>query len=200
MPKNKRLVTQSLAKLVISLPKEPFMKWGLDFVGLIKPTCRDIGNKYIFIAIDYATKWVEARALRINIAIIITKFLYECILTKFGCPLTVIINQGIHFINDAIKYSTNNFLLKHVTTYYLQGNGQARSINKVFGTLLTKLISENKINWDEHLLTIFSSYKIAYKVTTWYTPYQLMYGLHPLMSIKYIVLGVNGNQKDNTSE
>jgi hypothetical protein len=32
----RRLATQSLAKLVTSLPKEPFMKWGLDFVGPIK--------------------------------------------------------------------------------------------------------------------------------------------------------------------
>jgi hypothetical protein len=33
MSKNKRLATQSLAKLVTSLQEEPFMKWGLDFVG-----------------------------------------------------------------------------------------------------------------------------------------------------------------------
>jgi len=31
------LATQSLLKLVTSLPKDPFMKWGLDFVGLIEP-------------------------------------------------------------------------------------------------------------------------------------------------------------------
>jgi hypothetical protein len=30
--------TQNITKLVISLPKEIFMKWGLDFLGLIKPT------------------------------------------------------------------------------------------------------------------------------------------------------------------
>jgi hypothetical protein len=32
------LVIQSLVKLVTSLPKEPFIKWGLDFVGPIKQT------------------------------------------------------------------------------------------------------------------------------------------------------------------
>ncbi len=30
------LATQSLVELITTLPKEPFMKWGLDFVGLIK--------------------------------------------------------------------------------------------------------------------------------------------------------------------
>jgi len=30
------LATQNLIKLVTSLLEEPFMKWGLDFVGLIK--------------------------------------------------------------------------------------------------------------------------------------------------------------------
>jgi hypothetical protein len=32
-----------------------------------------------------------------------------------------------------------------------------------------------------------------------YTPYQLMYGLHPLMPTQYIVPVASGNEKDNIS-
>jgi len=55
-----------------------------------------------------------------NIATIIAKNLYEYILTKFGCLLNIVTYQGVHFINDAIKYLIDHFLLKHVnsTTYY----------------------------------------------------------------------------------
>jgi hypothetical protein len=41
------------------------------------------------------------------------------------------------------------------------------------------------------------SYIIAYKVTIGYTPYQFLYGLHPLMPTEYIVPVVGGNEKDN---
>jgi hypothetical protein len=62
---------------------------------------------------DYATKGVEAQALHTNTIAITTKFLYEYIFIKFGCPLIIMIDQGTHFINDAIRYFTDHFILKH---------------------------------------------------------------------------------------
>jgi hypothetical protein len=121
----------------------------------------------------------------------------NAILLWFGCPLTIVINQGVHFINDVIKHFTDHFLLKHMsaTIYYPQWNVHAKSTNKVFGTLLTKLVNDNKTNWDEHLPIVLFSYRITYKVAIGYTPYQLVYGLHPLMLTEYILLIMGSDHK-----
>jgi hypothetical protein len=53
---------------------------------------------------------------------------------------------GTHFINDGICYLIDHFILKHISSivYYPQGNGQTKSTNKVFCTLFTKLMNENR--------------------------------------------------------
>jgi transposase InsO family protein len=175
--------------LVTTLPTKPFIKWGLDFIGPIKPVVARTYNWYILVATDYATKWVEAWALKTNTVAITAKFLCEQILTRYGCPLTLISDQSTHYINEAIEHLVEHFLLQHwnSTTYYLQGTGQAESTNKVIGKLLTKLVNGTRTDWDDHLYTVLFSYRIAYKVTTTYTPFQLVYGLHPLMPTEYLI-------------
>ena len=83
------------------------------------PTKRT-GARYIIIAVEYVTKWVEAELVVTCSSEVATNFIYENIITRFGCPITLINDQGSHFINKTIKSLTNQFKIDHrrSTTYH----------------------------------------------------------------------------------
>jgi len=43
-----------------------------------------------------------------------SKNIYKHIFTWFGCSLIIVIDQGMHLINDVIRYLINHFILKHM--------------------------------------------------------------------------------------
>ena len=73
----------------------PFAQWGIDIVG---PLPQGKGQvKFLLVAIDYFTKWVEAEALATITVAIIQNFVWTNIICKFGIPLTIISNNGRQF-------------------------------------------------------------------------------------------------------
>jgi hypothetical protein len=88
MPKNRKIGNSKSYKVGHEFFRRTIYEIGLDFVGPIKLVGKYIRNKCILITTNYSTKWVERKTLKTNIAPIIAKFLYECILIRFGCPLT----------------------------------------------------------------------------------------------------------------
>jgi hypothetical protein len=68
------------------------------------------------VATDYATKWVEAVALKKNDAKMTVKFLFENIITRFGCPLELVSDRGTYFLNMTIADLTYYYMIKHRPT------------------------------------------------------------------------------------
>ncbi|GJS87072.1 reverse transcriptase domain-containing protein [Tanacetum coccineum] len=75
---------------------EIFDVWGIDFMGPF-PSFR--GNKYILVAVDYLSKWVEAKALPTNDARVVVKFL-KSLFARFRTPRAIFSDRGTHFCND----------------------------------------------------------------------------------------------------
>ena len=97
-----------------------FEIWAIDFIGPFPIQAKRASARYIIIAVEYVTKWEEAEPVNTCSSEIAAKFIYENIITKFGCPIALISDQGSHFINKTIKALTDQFQIDHQcsTTYH----------------------------------------------------------------------------------
>ncbi|XP_048596439.1 uncharacterized protein LOC111201249 [Brassica napus] len=98
------------------LEVEVFDVWGIDFMG---PFPSSFGNKYILVAVDYVSKWVEAIASPTNDARVVIKMFKSIIFPRFGVPRVVISDGGSHFINKLLEGLLKKNGVKHkVATPY----------------------------------------------------------------------------------
>jgi hypothetical protein len=169
-----------------SLPLTPLEKWGIDYVGPISPPSSR-RNEYIIMAIEYLTKWAEAKAVKTADTKQTAIFLYENIISRFGCPKILISDRGIHFINDTIVEMTTLFNINHrkTTSYQPQTNGQTERVNQTLVRILCKTVVDSKRDWDTKLTAALWAYRTTYKVTTRATPFSLMYGIEAILPIEF---------------
>ncbi|GJS30608.1 reverse transcriptase domain-containing protein [Tanacetum coccineum] len=126
-PLKTSLIQDFIGQLFTKMP----MTWshgGIDFIG---PFPSSLGNKYILVAVDYLSKWVEAKALPINDARVVVKIL-KSLFARFGTPRAIISNRGTHFFNDQfakvmLKYGVTHH---HSTAYHPQTSRQVEASNR----------------------------------------------------------------------
>ncbi|GJW89776.1 reverse transcriptase domain-containing protein [Tanacetum coccineum] len=152
---------------------EIFDVWGIDFMGSF-PSSR--GNKYILVAVDYLSKWVEAKALPTNDARVDCKFL-KSLFARFGAPHAIISDRETHFCNDQfakvmLKYGVTHHLS---TAYYPQISGQLEVSNRGLKRILERTIGENRAFWSDKLDDALWAFRTAYKTPIGCTPYKLVY-------------------------
>ncbi|GJS51363.1 reverse transcriptase domain-containing protein [Tanacetum coccineum] len=148
--------------------------FGIDFMGPF-PSSR--GNKYILVAVDYLSKWVEAKALPTNDARVVCKFL-KSLFSRFGAPRAIISDRGTHFCNDQfskvmLKYGVTHRLS---TAYHPQTSGQVEVSNRGLKRILERTVGENRASWSDKLDDALWAFRTAYKTPIGCTPYKLVYG------------------------
>ncbi|GKE21870.1 reverse transcriptase domain-containing protein [Tanacetum coccineum] len=135
------------------------------------------GNKYILVAVDYLSKWVEAKALPTNDARVVCKFL-KSLFARFGAPRAIISDRGTHFCNDQfakvmLKYGVTHRLS---TAYHPQTSGQVEVSNRGLKRILERTVGENRASWSDKLDDALWAFRTAYKTPIGCTPYKLVYG------------------------
>nr|XP_016454736.1 PREDICTED: uncharacterized protein LOC107778923 [Nicotiana tabacum] len=122
-----------------------FYVWQIDFMV---PFPLSRGNKYILLAVDYVSKWVEAIALPTNDAMVVVAFVKKNIFSRFGTPRALISDEETYFCNRLL----NNLLAKYGVchrvsmAYHPQISGQVEVSNREIKKILEKMVAMARDN------------------------------------------------------
>nr|GEW72970.1 reverse transcriptase domain-containing protein [Tanacetum cinerariifolium] len=128
---------------------EIFDVWGIDFM---RPFPSSKGNKYILVAVDYLSKWVEAKALPTNDAREVVIFL-KSLFYLFGTPKAIISDRGTHFCNDQFSKVMLKYGVAHrlSTAYHPQTSGHVEVTNHGLKRILERTVGKNRTLWSDKL-------------------------------------------------
>ncbi|GJR72897.1 reverse transcriptase domain-containing protein [Tanacetum coccineum] len=146
----------------------------VDYMG---PFPSSNGNKYILVAIDYVSKWVEAQAFPASDARNVVNFLRR-LFTRFGIPKPLISDRGTHLCNYQIEKAIKRYGLVHrfSTAYHPQTNGQVENTNRALKRILEKTIGNNRKDWSYKLDDALWAFRTTFKTPLGTTPFRIIYG------------------------
>lgn len=155
----------------------------MDIFGPFPPAKQ---QKFLLVAIDHFSKWIEAEPVAVISAAVVRKFTWKNIVTRFGIPHTIITHNGKQFTDKGFNEFLSQLKIRYSVTSveHPQTNGQAEAANKIILTELKKRLGQAKGKWAEELLEVLWVDRCAPQSTTGETPFRLVYGTDAMIPVE----------------
>ena len=152
----------------------PFEQIALDILKLPRTTR---GNQFALVIEDYFSKWVEVFPLQRTIAPSVAQCVLNGWVSRFGCPYTILSDQGQEFesmlfkeLNDAIQTSK-----LRTTAYHPRTDGMVERCNRTLIDILSKFATTEP-DWDLKLPLVLFAIRTSEHASTGFSPFLLTYG------------------------
>ena len=138
------------------------------------------------VGIDYFTKLVKAEPLANIRDADAKKFIWRNIVTRFGVPRTVILDNGLQFDSKAFRrYCCElGIINRYSTPAYPQGNGHAEAVNKAIVNGLKKRLDDAKGRWVKELPHVLWTYRITPRRSIGEIPFAMTYGVEAVIPLE----------------
>jgi len=112
-----------------------------------------LGFKYILVAVEYVSKWIEAVVTRTNDHKVVIKFVQSNIFSRFRFSRAIISDSESHFRNWKFDTLLNKYGITHkvATPYHPQTSGQVKVCNKEIKNILQKIVRPDRKGWSIRL-------------------------------------------------
>ncbi|GKC92688.1 reverse transcriptase domain-containing protein [Tanacetum coccineum] len=143
----------------------PFYQWGMDIFGPLPQAAEKL--KFVIVAIDYFTKWIEAKPLAIITGKDLKKFVWDIIVCRFGLPYVIVTDNITQFVNDPFKGWCESLNIKQInmTVAHPQTNGLVEMANK---SLIEGIKARNEASRVEDQGKLGPKWEGPYRVTKAY--------------------------------
>ncbi|XP_070004903.1 uncharacterized protein [Nicotiana sylvestris] len=151
----------------------PFVAWGMDVIGPIKPATSN-GYRFNLVAIDYYTMWVEDKTFKSMTKKAMVDFVHSNIICQFGIPKVIITDSGVNLNSNSMEEVCQQFKITHQksTPHRPKANGEVEAANKNIKKILRKM-GQGFRHWHEQLPFALLGYRTTIRTSVDATPYLL---------------------------
>nr|GEV69973.1 reverse transcriptase domain-containing protein [Tanacetum cinerariifolium] len=153
----------------------PCNKWGIDIAG---PFPEGPGKvKFLIAAIDYFTKWIEAKPVATITGNQIKNFMRDNIVCRFGLPREIISDKRKQLRDNPFKDWFEKLCIRQhfETVKHLQTNGLVESANRSLEEGIKARLDARSKNWMEELPQVLWTHRTMIKSSNGDTPFSLTY-------------------------
>ena len=156
----------------------------MDVIGPITPKASN-GHRFIFVVIDYFTKWVEAVSYTSVTKSVVARFIKKEIIYRYELPERIISDNELNLNNEMVTEVGTRFKIRHHNSvpYRPKMNGAVEAANKSVKKIIAKATETYK-DWHEKLPFALHAYRIGVRTSTGATSYLLVYGMETILPIE----------------
>ena len=175
------------------LSGSPFERVSFDVIGPLPRT--ESGNRFILLAVDYFSKWVDAYALPNHQAHTVAETLATRWIAQHGVPQRLHCDNAPEFRGHVLKELKEMLGVRgtFTTPYRPQSNGLAERSNQTIENIIKCMIMSDREKWDTVLPYALMSYRATPNTSTGMSPNMLVYGRECYMPVD-IIFGHTGER------
>ncbi|KAL0433996.1 UNVERIFIED_CONTAM: hypothetical protein Slati_2733900 [Sesamum latifolium] len=180
-----------------TMKQDAIRLWGMDIVGPFPLVAGQ--RKFLLVAIDYFTKWVEAEPLTRITEGEVMKFIWKNIVCRFGIPREIISDNRRQFQGRRIQEWCQGLHIRQrfTTVAHPQANRQVEVTNRILVQGIKRRLERVGENWAEELTIVLWAYRTTPRGSTGESPFSLIYGTEAIIPAE---LGIPSHRVMHFSE